>query len=141
LLNFIINIIFGNYCNVIIIFVGFFKTCPFFKLTVKSLPKHMPEFIEIDISELELGKSIKVGDLEEKDYEIINSPLVNIVSVNIPRVTLPTEEEEDVEGEEGAEGEEGTTEGKEQQQEKKEGEGGDKKDDKPAEGNESEKKE
>lgn len=111
------------------------------KLTVKSLPKHMPEFIEIDISELELGKSIKVGDLEEKDYEIINSPLVNIVSVNIPRVTLPTEEEEDVEGEEGAEGEEGTTEGKEQQQEKKEGEGGDKKDDKPAEGNESEKKE
>ena len=40
------------------------------KLTVKSLPKHMPEFIEIDISELELGKSIKVGDLEEKDYEI-----------------------------------------------------------------------
>ena len=77
------------------------------KLTVKSLPKHMPEFIEIDISELELGKSIKVGDLEEKDYEIINSPLVSIVSVNIPRVTLPTEEEEDIEGEEGTEGTEG----------------------------------
>ena len=114
------------------------------KLTVSSLPKHMPEFIEIDISELELGKSIKVGDLEEKEYEIINSPLVSIVSVNIPRVTLPTEEEE-AEGEEGEEGEEGakvegTSEGKEQQQEKKE-EGGEKKDDKTAEDNESKKKE
>ena len=111
------------------------------KLTVSSLPKHMPEFIEIDISELELGKSIKVGDLEEKEYDIVNSPLVSIVSVNIPRVTLPTEEEEEgVEGEEGAEGEEGTEDGKEKPTETKEGEGNDKKDDKPTEGNESDKK-
>ena len=109
------------------------------KLTISSLPKHMPEFIEIDISELELGKSIKVGDLEEKEYEIVNSPLVSIVSVNIPRVTLPTEEEEEegAEGEEGTEEGEGTTEGKEKPTETKEGESKDKKDDKPTEGNES----
>ena len=112
------------------------------KLTVSSLPKHMPEFIEIDISELELGKSIKVGDLEEKEYDIVNSPLVSIVSVNIPRVTLPTEEEEEegAEGDEGAEGEEGTEDGKEKPTETKEGDSNDKKDDKPKEGNESDKK-
>ena len=34
-------------------------------LTISSLPKHMPEFIEVDVSELELGKSIKVEDLEK----------------------------------------------------------------------------
>ena len=88
------------------------------KLMVQSLPKHMPEFIEIDVSGLELGKSIKVGDLEEEEYDILNSPLVSIVSVNIPRVTLEEVEEEveDEEGEEGAEGvegKEGTEKGKE----------------------------
>ena len=95
------------------------------KLMVQSLPKHMPEFIEIDISELELGKSIKVGDLEEEEYDILNSPLVSIVSVNIPRVTLEeveeeVEDEEGEEGEEGAEGVEGK-EGKEKGAEGKEG--------------------
>ena len=88
------------------------------KLTISSLPKHMPEFIEIDISELELGKSIKVGDLEKQEYDIMNSPIVSIVSVNIPRVTLPVDEE--IEGEEGEEVEEGE-EGAEGKEEAKEG--------------------
>ena len=93
------------------------------KLTISSLPKHMPEFIEIDISELELGKSIKVGDLEKQEYDIMNSPIVSIVSVNIPRVTLPVDEEiegeEGEEGAEGTEGKEGTKEGEQKQDGKK----------------------
>lgn len=82
------------------------------KLSILAYPKNMPEFIEIDISHLELGKSIKVEDILSEQYEILNSPLVSVVSVNIPRVTIEEEieeeEEEETEGEEGSEGEEGT---------------------------------
>ena len=111
------------------------------KLMVQSLPKHMPEFIEIDISKLELGKSIKVGDLEEEEYDILNSPLVSIVSVNIPRVTLEEveeegEDEEGEEGEEGAEGAEGTEKGAEGTDQKQD----DSKTDEKKEGGEAKKK-
>ena len=83
------------------------------KLSLMAYPKNMPSFVEVDISGLELGQSIKVEDLLNDEYDILNSPLVSVVSVNIPRVKIEVEEEEDeLEGEEGEEGEEGT-EGKE----------------------------
>ena len=64
------------------------------KLMIKSLPKDMPESIDVDISKLELGKSIKVADLTTKEYEVLTNPLVTICSVNIPRVMkIETEEE------------------------------------------------
>jgi len=85
------------------------------KLSVMAYPKNMPEFIEVDISGLDLGKSIKVEDLLNEEFDILNSPVVSVVSVNIPRVKIEIEEEEE-EGEEGAE--EGAEEG---------GEGGEKK--------------
>ena len=78
------------------------------KLSILAYPKNMPEFIEIDISHLELGKSIKVEDILSEQYEILNSPLVSVVSVNIPRVTIEEEEEEETEDDEETEGEEGT---------------------------------
>jgi large subunit ribosomal protein L25 len=77
------------------------------KLSILAYPKNMPEFIEIDISHLELGKSVKVEEILNDQYEILNSPLVSIVSVNIPRVKIEVEEEEE-EGTEGAEGAEGS---------------------------------
>ena len=65
------------------------------RLMIRSLPKDMPESIDVDISKLELGKSIKVADLVSKEYEILTNPLVSICSVNIPRVMkMVTEEEE-----------------------------------------------
>tara|TARA_A100000164_G_scaffold268159_1_gene240020 strand:+ start:13036 stop:13734 length:699 start_codon:yes stop_codon:yes gene_type:complete len=77
------------------------------KLSVMAYPKNMPSFIEVDISELELGKSIKVEDLLNEQYDILNSPLVSVVSVNIPRVKIEVEEDEE-EGEEGVDGVEGS---------------------------------
>ena len=74
------------------------------KLSILAYPKNMPEFIEIDISHLELGKSVKVEEILDDQYNILNSPLVSVVSVNIPRVKIEVEEED----EEGEEGEEGT---------------------------------
>ena len=77
------------------------------KLSVMAYPKNMPSFVEVDISELELGKSVKVEELLNDQYDILNSPLVSVVSVNVPRVKIEVEEEEE-EGEEGVEGTEGT---------------------------------
>ena len=66
------------------------------KLMIKSLPEDMPESIDVDISKLELGKSIKVADLTRKEYEVLTNPLVTICSVNIPRVMKVETKEEDV---------------------------------------------
>ena len=64
------------------------------KLGVKALPKNMPATINVNIGKLKLGKSIKVGALETKDYEILNSPLVTIATVAIPRALRGMSEEE-----------------------------------------------
>ena len=37
-------------------------------------------FVEVDISELELGKSVKVEELLNDQYDILNSPLVSVIS-------------------------------------------------------------
>ena len=75
------------------------------KLGVKALPSKMPDNIEVDISSLKLGKSVKVGALPEAEYEVQNSPLVTIASVAIPRA-LRGKSEDELEGEEEEGGEE-----------------------------------
>ncbi|PDH50333.1 MAG: 50S ribosomal protein L25/general stress protein Ctc [Rhodothermaeota bacterium MED-G16] len=93
------------------------------KLSLMAYPKNMPSFVEVDISELQLGKSVSVETLLNDQYEILNSPLVSVVSVNVPRVKIEVEEEDEEgeEGEEGAEGAEGaeTKEGSSAEGEKK----------------------
>jgi large subunit ribosomal protein L25 len=80
-------------------------------LLVRALPKDMPESIDLDIAEVELGQTIKVKEVEVNNFEILNSPRVSIASVSIPRAAKledELEEEELEEGEEAAEeGEEG----------------------------------
>ncbi|WP_258099748.1 50S ribosomal protein L25/general stress protein Ctc [Marinoscillum pacificum] len=67
-------------------------------LTIKALPKDMPEFIEANVSKLGLGKSIKVGEIPSENFEILNSPLVTIMGIEVPRAlrgkTVEAEEEE-----------------------------------------------
>ena len=55
------------------------------KLIVQALPQDMPEYIEVNIDKLDLGKSVKVGEVVTDNFEIMNSPLVTIASVEIPR--------------------------------------------------------
>ncbi|TAF64288.1 MAG: 50S ribosomal protein L25/general stress protein Ctc [Cytophagales bacterium] len=55
------------------------------KLKVRALPKDLPENVIIDVSNLELGKSVKVKDIAKAGYEILNSPNIPVVSVEIPR--------------------------------------------------------
>ena len=79
------------------------------KLSVKALPKDMPEVIEIDVTDLKIGKSIKVGELPSENFEFLTSPLVTVVNVAIPRALrgktaeeLEAEEAEEAEGAEAA---------------------------------------
>ena len=54
-------------------------------LKVKSLPKYLKEQIEVDISNLELNGNIRVEDVKEANYEILNSPRIPIASVVLTR--------------------------------------------------------
>ena len=62
-----------------------------FKLKVRSLPKDLPEQIVIDVSHLELGKAIHLGEIKAPaGVEIIGDKNIPVVAVAVPR----TEEEE-----------------------------------------------
>ena len=54
-------------------------------LKVKTLPKHLKENIEVDISALELNGNIRVQDVVAENYEILNSPRIPIASVVLTR--------------------------------------------------------
>ncbi|MFC5625754.1 50S ribosomal protein L25 [Algoriphagus winogradskyi] len=54
-------------------------------LKVKGLAKDFPDVIPVDISNLDLGKSFKVEDLNVEGFEILTSPNVSIVTIGIPR--------------------------------------------------------
>jgi len=92
-------------------------------LKIKALPKNMPEYIEVDVSELDFGRSFKVGDLKTENFKILDTPIASMAVVETPRALVISEEEEEL-GEEleeiAAEGEEGEApEGKKQEGEEK----------------------
>jgi len=55
------------------------------KLKVKSLPEALKDSVEVDITPLKLGQSIKVKDLPSQGFEILNSPSIPLASIEIPR--------------------------------------------------------
>lgn len=70
------------------------------KLTVRALPANMPDFIELEISGLDLGKSAKVNEIKADGFEILNNPLVSVASVEVPRALRGKGASELEEGEE-----------------------------------------
>ncbi|MCP3032119.1 50S ribosomal protein L25/general stress protein Ctc [Halobacillus sp. A1] len=58
---------------------------PLYELAVRAKPADIPEEILVDISELNIGDSIMVGDLKEgRNYEITEDENTTIVSVTPP---------------------------------------------------------
>lgn len=56
------------------------------KLKVRSLPKDLPEQITIDVTALEIGKSIHIGDIAAPaGVEILGDKHLTVVSVAAPR--------------------------------------------------------
>ncbi|MCP2520394.1 50S ribosomal protein L25/general stress protein Ctc [SCandidatus Aminicenantes bacterium Aminicenantia_JdfR_composite] len=65
------------------------------EIDIRCLPKDIPEYIEVDISDLHVNQALKVEDIKVPEgIEILEDPEVVIVHV------LPPEEEEKVEEEE-----------------------------------------
>jgi large subunit ribosomal protein L25 len=54
-------------------------------LKVKTLPKYLKEFIEVDINKLELNENIRVEDVKADNMEVLNSPRIPIASVTMTR--------------------------------------------------------
>jgi len=75
-------------------------------IRVHGLPKDIPHLITIDVSQLDLGDSIRVSDIDFGNVEPLLPPERAIVTVIAPRGYAVTEAEEEVEGEEEIEGEE-----------------------------------
>lgn len=63
------------------------------KLRVKALPKDMPQYVEVDQEVLELGKSIRVGEVSTTNYQITNNADDTIVSVVMSRALKQAEQE------------------------------------------------
>jgi large subunit ribosomal protein L25 len=63
------------------------------KLRVKALTKDMPQYVEVSIEPLEVGKSVRVRDLKFDKFEITNTPEDTIVSVTTSRALRQAEQE------------------------------------------------
>ena len=55
------------------------------KVTIKAFPKDLISELAVDITELDLGKSLKVKDLSFPNVEILNSPSNPVATIEIPR--------------------------------------------------------
>ncbi|RDV13429.1 50S ribosomal protein L25/general stress protein Ctc [Pontibacter diazotrophicus] len=64
------------------------------KMKVKALPANLPDYVEVNISDLELGKSIKVARVKPENYEILNNPSAPIATVTVPRALKSAQMEE-----------------------------------------------
>lgn len=68
------------------------------EVEVECLPADLPEHVVADISELDLGESLKVGDLKPlPGVSVLNDPEDSVLNVLAPRLADELEEEE-VEG-------------------------------------------
>lgn len=60
-----------------------------FKLKVRALPKNLPEQILVDVSALEVGKSIHLGDIKAPEgVEIMGKKTTTVVAVAMPKVEV-----------------------------------------------------
>lgn len=55
------------------------------KLKVKSTPEALKDAIDVDITPLKLGQSVKVKDLPDQGFQILNARSIPIASIEIPR--------------------------------------------------------
>ena len=82
-----------------------------FRVRVRGLPKDIPDELVVDVSNMDIGHTLHVKDIEVPEgVEILANADNPIYSVARPRVEIEEtveEDEEGVEGEESVEGEEG----------------------------------
>jgi len=61
------------------------------KLTVKGFVKDLPDAINVDVTELGLGKSMRVGEISVKNIEMLNMKANPVISIRETRQSRSTE--------------------------------------------------
>ena len=63
------------------------------KLKVKALPKHLPDFIDADISELKIGNKLYVTSLTNENYKLLHPDNTVVCQVRISRAAMKAAQE------------------------------------------------
>lgn len=63
------------------------------RIKVKSLPANMPETITVDITNLEIGDSFKVGQIDSQNLTLLDSPNAVVVAVRVTRAAVDADAE------------------------------------------------
>ncbi|AWU44441.1 50S ribosomal protein L25 [Blattabacterium punctulatus] len=63
------------------------------KLKIKAIPSFFPEYIKLDISNLDIGEKITVKDIYPKEYTILHPTNTLIARVKHSRITTTSTEE------------------------------------------------
>ena len=85
------------------------------KLDIQCLPKDIPSHVEIDVSELKIGDSIKVGAIKLENATILNDENSAVAIVVPPTIEKEPEVEEEAEEEEEGEEPEVISKGKKEE--------------------------
>ncbi len=60
------------------------------KLRVQGLAENIPDYVDVDVTNLDLGKSVKVGAIKAENFVILSAISNPIASVEIPRALRGT---------------------------------------------------
>ena len=82
------------------------------KLRVKALPKNLPDYLLVNISELDLGNKVYTSELKTETYTILHPDNQVVCQVRTSRASIVEEVEETEVSEEGTTDSEATTEAK-----------------------------
>jgi len=55
------------------------------KIKIKALPKDLPDFIEVDISSLQIGKSVRISDIKTPNVVLLQNSSLPIATVETTR--------------------------------------------------------
>jgi large subunit ribosomal protein L25 len=76
---------------------------PYRKLRMLGLPNALPESVTVDITDMKIGSSVRVSELEIEGVEVLEPANAVVLSVKMARGAVEDEEAEEAEGEEGEE--------------------------------------
>lgn len=68
------------------------------QLSVRAIPGQFPESIDLDITNLRIGKSIRVSDVTPEGFEILNADTAVIVTVKKARGAVDDDDDDEEEG-------------------------------------------
>lgn len=71
-------------------------------LTVKGLLNNIPNTLDIDVRDLQIGQSLRIGDVKTEGVTIMDVPQLTLCSVNVSRLAMQNAEEEEAAAEEAA---------------------------------------